>query len=469
MTGVIATLASAALLWAGTGLHPVWWLTWLAPLPVLWLARRSSWWAAALAAFASWLLGGFNMWGYLQGIIGIPGFVVVLLFAIPAGMSALAGVLWRREARRGRVWRAALWPPLVWVAYEYLKTITSPHSTFGSIAYSQMDCLPVLQAASLTGIWGIVFLLTLVPSAVAALLSKWNTKLAVTLAVLLIAVAGFGEWRLHSDLHATGTATVRLIDSDAPQNIFPHDDQGTLRLFRAYADQIEASAADHADVIVLPEKLARVSEAASPIARGILSEAAASSRTELVAGLDETRQGSRWNDALVFSPRGELEASYEKHHFIPQIETGYVVGADLTVLDRPSGAWGIIICKDLDFPALSRQYAQTGAGLLLAPAWDFTADGWLHDRMAVMRGVESGFSIARAAKQGVLTLSDNRGRILLERVTSPSGFVVAEGRVPVARASTLYARAGDWFAWVALAALLVMIAVHGGKNVRLAR
>jgi apolipoprotein N-acyltransferase len=222
-------------------------------------------------------------------------------------------------------------------------------------------------------------------------------------------------------------------------------------------------------VIVLPEKLARVSETASPIARGILSAAAAGSRTELVAGLDEMRQGSRWNDALVFSPRGDLEVSYEKHHFIPVLETGYVIGDSLTVLDRPSGRWGIIICKDLDFPALSRRYAQAGAGLLLAPAWDFTADGWLHDRMAVMRGVESGFSIARAAKQGVLTLSDNRGRILLERVTSPSGFVTAEGRVPVANAGTFYARAGDWFAWLALAALLAMIAFRGGRHAHLAR
>ncbi|MGA3025625.1 MAG: nitrilase-related carbon-nitrogen hydrolase [Bryobacteraceae bacterium] len=469
MRGAIAALASAALLWAGTGLHPIWWLTWLAPLPVLWSVRRSSWWAAVIAAFASWLLGGLNMWGYLHGRIGLPAPVVVLLFAIPAGVFAIAVLLWRREVRRGRVWRAALLPPLVWVAYEYLNTIASPHSTFGNIAYSQMDCLPVLQVASLTGIWGIVFLLFLVPSTVAALFSTWNRTLAVALAVLLIAVTGFGEWRLHSDLRASGMVTVTLIDSDAPRDIFPSDDARALNLFRAYADQIHASAASHADVIVLPEKLARISEAASPVARGIFSATAASSRTELVAGLDEMRQGLRWNDALLFSPGGELEASYEKHHFIPVIEAGYVTGNSLAVLSRPSGTWGIIICKDLDFPALSRQYAQTGAGLLLAPAWDFTVDGWLHDRMAVMRGVESGFSIARAAKQGVLTLSDNRGRILLERVTSPSGFVIAQGRIPVAHAGTLYARAGDWFAWAALAALLAMIAVRGGRRADLAR
>jgi hypothetical protein len=33
--------------------------------------------------------------------------------------------------------------------------------------------------------------------------------------------------------------------------------------------------------------------------------------------------------------------------------------------------------------------------LMLVPAWDFNADGWLHARMAVLRGVEGGYAIVR--------------------------------------------------------------------------
>jgi apolipoprotein N-acyltransferase len=459
MLVLLGALASAALLWMGTGLHPTWWLTWLAPLPVFWTARRASWWAAAVAAFLAWAGGEFNLWSYLHGLLGIPAPAILFLFAIPAFIFAIAVLLWRAEIRRGRVWRAALWVPLVWVAYEYINTIASPHSTFGSIAYSQMDCLPILQLASITGIQGIVFLLMATPAALAALIGTWSRSLAITLAAVLLAVVGLGEWRLHADLRATGTVTVRLIASDAPQ----HD---PLHRVRDYASRIEAG---HADITILPEKIALLSAAESSPARAIFSSAAAAGATELIVGLDETRAGQRWNDALVFSPRGELEATYEKHHYIPVIETGYVTGTDLTVLNKPSGAWGVIICKDLDFPQLSRQYAQAGVGLLLAPAWDFNVDGWLHDRMAVMRGVESGFSIARAARNGLLTLSDNRGRILLERTTSPAGFVIAEGRVPEAGAGTLYARSGDWFAWLALVALLAMFGVPGGKHAHLFR
>ena len=459
MTALLAALASAALLWAGTGLHPHWWLTWLAPIPPLLFARRAPWWAAALVAFTAWFTGECNMWGYLHGLIGIPSPFVIALFAIPALIFVIAVLLWRAEILRGHVWRAALWPPLVWVAYEYINTVFSPHSTFGSLAYSQMDFLPVVQLASVTGIWGIVFLLIAVPSAIAVLIAAWKRALAATLAVAFIAVLGFGEWRLHSTAPATGALTVRLLATDAR-----HADP--LETVREYAAQVRAA---HADVTLLPEKLAILSEAQSTEARAIFAQAAAASGNRLIVGLDERHAGARHNDALVFAPDGALVTAYDKQHFIPGLETGYVTGDALTMLDQPSGKWGVIICKDLDFPQLSRQYARAGIGLMLAPAWDFNTDRWLHSRMAVMRGVESGFSFARCARQGVLTLSDNRGRILLERATTPAGFVTAEGRVAVAHANTLYARAGDWFAWLALAALAALIFIRGGKNARLVR
>jgi predicted amidohydrolase len=64
------------------------------------------------------------------------------------------------------------------------------------------------------------------------------------------------------------------------------------------------------------------------------------------------------------------------------------------------------ICNDIDFPLLSRQYANDGAGLTLVPAWDFVTDGWLHGRMAILRCVESGFSIASVPVQNERTLYD---------------------------------------------------------------
>jgi apolipoprotein N-acyltransferase len=122
------------------------------------------------------------------------------------------------------------------------------------------------------------------------------------------------------------------------------------------------------------------------------------------------------------------------------------------------------ICKDMDFPALSRQYGARGVGLLLVPAWDFTLDGWLHGRMAVLRGVESGFTIVRAAKQGVLTVSDDRGRILAQQDAATVPFASLVATAPIRHDSTLYVRWGDWFAWLNAAGLVTLLFSRARKR-----
>ena len=111
----------------------------------------------------------------------------------------------------------------------------------------------------------------------------------------------------------------------------------------------------------------------------------------------------------------------------------------------------------MDFPRLSREYAAEGANLLLVPAWDFNLDGWLHARMAVLRAVENGFALARSGRNGLLTLSDNRSRILAETATVFGRFVSITGKVNVTREKTFYAQAGDWFAWLCVALFATLL------------
>ena len=140
---------------------------------------------------------------------------------------------------------------------------------------------------------------------------------------------------------------------------------------------------------------------------------------------------------------------------LPPFESKFTVGNSQTTLQQPR--WGVTICKDMDFPGLSREYGRDGVGLLLVPAWDFDADGWLHGRMAILRGVEDGFSIARAPRHGILSVSDSRGRVLAERSTAAAPFSTILTQVPVNHEATLYSRAGDWFAWCCITLLLGLL------------
>jgi apolipoprotein N-acyltransferase len=240
--------------------------------------------------------------------------------------------------------------------------------------------------------------------------------------------------------------TVALIDTDRQGAVFP-EGQTAVALIRSYADQVPALAAKGAQVVVLPEKLGLFEEAGVVQSDQILGRAAKENQLTIVAGFHHLPDR---NELRVYSPQGALEATYEKHHMLPPYESKLIPGTTRTLLDRSSGKWGLAICKDMDFPKLSSQYGEDGAPLLLVPAWDFVADGWLHGRMAILRGIESGMTIARTAKQGTLTLSDDRGRVLAQQITSPSGFVSLVATVPAEGETTFYDRTGDWFAWANL-------------------
>jgi apolipoprotein N-acyltransferase len=146
-----------------------------------------------------------------------------------------------------------------------------------------------------------------------------------------------------------------------------------------------------------------------------------------------------------------MEANYDKHHLLPGVEREKP-GDKRVLLDQPSGRWGLQICKDMDFPKLSREYALQGANLLLVPAWDFNLDRWLHAQMAVLRAVENGFALARSAQWP--TLSDNHGGSC-GSATVPGRFVSSPKSE---RAGNFYTQTGDWFAWLCVAMLVILLA-----------
>jgi len=157
-----------------------------------------------------------------------------------------------------------------------------------------------------------------------------------------------------------------------------------------------------------------------------------------------------YNEARVYAPQTKV-ASYDKHHMLPPFESNLKPGTTLTLLPRSQETWGVAICKDMDFTRLSRRYGEAGAGLMLVPGWDFVVDAAWHGHIAVMRGVEDGFSVARSAKGGYLTMSDDRGRIVAERRSNAARFATLVADLPAEHHQTIYQLLGDWFAWLSLA------------------
>jgi apolipoprotein N-acyltransferase len=455
-----AGILSAVFAYFGTGLHPIWWALWLAPIPVLAISPRLRGGAAFLIAAFAWVIGEMNQWNYVRHQIELPPQITILYFVVPAVVFGLGVLFVRGFVRRGSLFLASLALPVYWATYEYLTAITSPHSTWGNLAYTQMNCLPVIQIAAITGLWGISFIVFLFAGAVATLLSgagkPWQRRvLAVGVAFVVCAVFVFGKWRLQSS--PSEAVAVTLIAKDVPMSIYLGSEEQALSLLGEYAAEIPRITPAGTQVVVLPEKIGRISETALAEVDSLYSSAASSTGAAIVLGLVRKTPSGAFNSSRLYSPDGKLEANYDKHHLLPGVEPEKP-GDKRVVLDEPSGHWGLQICKDMDFPKLSREYAAEGANLLLVPAWDFNLDGWLHARMAVLRAVENGFALARSARNGLLTLSDNRGRILAETETAPDRFASITGKVNVSREQTFYARTGDWFAWLCVAVFVTLLA-----------
>jgi apolipoprotein N-acyltransferase len=240
---ILALIVSSVALYFGTGLRPIWWVAWVAPMPVLLLAPRRSGRVAFAVALLAWAVGDLNEWNYFHSLLQIPLGVTLLIVLLPALVFATDVLVYRRVART-LAWRAALIFPSIWMCYEFVSESLSPHSTAGNISYSQMNFLPVLQLASVTGIWGISFCMFLFAATVSVLLSGNHKRegkrgLAIGVGVVFVVVLGFGILRLYTRPADQGMVEAGLAASDLPQNILTEEHADTMRLLRDYAGEGE--------------------------------------------------------------------------------------------------------------------------------------------------------------------------------------------------------------------------------------
>jgi apolipoprotein N-acyltransferase len=448
-----ATALSAIFWWFGSGVDPIWWATWLAPLPVLWLAPRVRAHWAALAAFMAYTAGGFNALDYLHTYIGMPLPVIVYGICFSSVMLTLCVLLFRRLLMRDQVLAAALAVPSAWVAIEYINSVLSPYATFFNISYTQMDALAIVQLAAVTGIWGIGFLLLLVPTAIALQAAPQTQRRdrVVTMAIaalLVIAATVYGGWRLQAP--ATETIRAGLVMLEKPNIAALNTPEGEALTAR-YLDAFDRLAKAGARILLIPETSFSAAEATIP------AFAEFATQRNLVVGTGVAFKGdpnARRNALMVFQPGATSPSTYYKHHLLVGLEQ-YTPGDSYTTLGGTPRI-GLAICKDMDYHDIGNAYAALRTQLMLVPASDFVVDGWLHSRMAIMRGVESGFAIARSARAGRLTLSDDRGRVVAEASSERSDAELV-GDLPLRETHTLYASWGDWFAWLDLATLAVCL------------
>jgi apolipoprotein N-acyltransferase len=199
---------------------------------------------------------------------------------------------------------------------------------------------------------------------------------------------------------------------------------------------------------------------AALLARG--SEIAAKYQIYLGMGLATWNAGQPKpleNKLVLFQPNGQVAWQYYKAHPVPVVEAPISVTQDgkLRSLDTPFARLSAVICFDADFPQLLAQAGALGADIVLDPSDDWQAiDPW-HTQMASFRAIEQGVNLDRHTSDGLSAAFDYEGRVLSVMDHFHSGDYTMIAYVPTKGVRTIYARWGDWFAWLSAAGLLALV------------
>jgi apolipoprotein N-acyltransferase len=445
-----AALLSGVLQSAASGLEPWCWAAWLAPIPLLLAAFRASTREAWALAVIAGVIGGASTAGYYAMFIGLIGSGLVML--LRGLVSGIVVARTRAVMLGSRQWLTVFVYPALMAGFDTIVAAVSRDGTIGSLAYRQMAAVPVIQIAALAGASGIVFIVSLFGALAAIALHRRGDIDKPWLAyglpsALIVAGLAYGFLRVASG-PAAAVLPVGLIaiDRGAPPTTSTGADDP---VWGAYAAAVPGLVREGAKVVVLPEKIARLDHEGADRVRALLGHIASDNAVYLLAGVALVKSDHKENRAWLFAPTGELIADYAKHHLIPGLEASFTSGRDLVVRPVETSRVGIAICKDMDFPTLGRRYAVLGVDALLVPAWDFDQDALWHARMAILRGVESGFSVVRSARQGLLTVSDRYGRIVDATASGSAPAATLTVLAPLGSgAATVYTRLGDGFGWL---------------------
>jgi apolipoprotein N-acyltransferase len=461
---IAAALAAGLLLRLAVGLNPIWWLVWFAPVPLLLMAIRFNAWEARWLVTLAAVIGTSVNFSYFRMVMPLPAVIAVIV-----AQTMLWGFLimaTRRVVLRYQAWWTVFVYPVLWVAVDTLMAALLPDGNWGSLAYTQGDILPILQITSLFGTAGLLFLIALVPSALALAIAYGRSLrhgwIAYTIAGLLLGSSIlYGFLRLQNRVSGAETA-FGIVSVDDP--IGTNASAAYIsNILNEYDRHVAALAAQGAHIVVLPEKVARVAPAKAAQWQQHFSALALQNHVwlEVGMGIDDGKSPRNW--AWLFSPDGTLASSYQKHHMAPpERRDRYSSGSDYSVHTIDGYAYGLAICKDMHFAALGRAYGERRVSVMLVPAWDFDyADGWFEARTTLVRGIENGYTIARSSREGLLTVSDAYGRVLAEIPSSamPGKSLLAKASVadPV---STLYTHIGNLLGWVCGAAGVVLLSLR---------
>jgi apolipoprotein N-acyltransferase len=480
-------------------------LAYIAYAPVFLGARRIPWKFIAPAGLvygiAAYWLYGFWFQEFLEEKIiffaGLFGLGAALLLVFP-----LLKLCWTLFPARG--WLAQ-W--VLWLGYEYLKTLGYGGFHYGITAYTQWRLTPVIQIADIAGVWGVNALVVFASAWVSAVIGDglWGTgarplgglkkgvlahrRSGCIWAACFAAVLVYG-FLAPVDYSRAPTVKVALVQSNVdPWLGGTGAMRRNLRVLLGLSSEALEKEPD-IDLVVWPETAfvprivnhyrRRTDRDRFELVRRLL-EYIDSAPVPFLIGNDHGEEAydhnnefglQDYNGALLFVPGKNVippePVVYRKMHLVPiteyfpydkQFPGIYRIllgsdthlwepGKDPVVFSAAGLRFGVPICFEDTFGYIPRLFVRNGAQAIV----NMSNDAWAkspacqnqHLSMALFRSVENRVPSARSTASGETVIIDPNGRITAR--AEPFTETYLTGRIPVQEnpRRTLYTRWGDW-------------------------
>lgn len=490
LLGVVLYSLSFPSILSDTGWFP---LAFVALIPLFMVVHRSNWTGIVLYG----LLYGFATYSVLN--YWLINFHPLAIFVVPviyaAYLAAVFPLLKLADTlfpRYGYLLQIA-----IWLSYEYLRLQGFLGYAYGISGYSQYLFTPLIQIASVTGVWG-VSLLVVFPSAylgnalsggrqtLPSFLRAHRTD-AVAYGFLFVAALVFG-FVSQVDYSSAPRWRVAMVQ----QNVDPW--RGGLPAYRKSLDilmrQSDSALSENPDIIVWSETSFvpsiqyharyRSDPASYELVKELL-EYLGGQQVPFVIGngdgvLKRNLNGSLervdYNAVLLYD-HGDIQRTYRKLRLVPFTEhfpyrgalswlyrllvanntTFWEAGDEYTIFDAAGVKFATPICFEDTFGYLSRNFVRHGAQVIVNltnDSWSYSVPAEMqHMAMAVFRTVENRRSMVRSTNGGITTAIDPNGHIMEMFPPFVEGYMVKD--VPVYTATgTVYTSWGNWFAFLAL-------------------
>ncbi len=391
--------------------------------------------------------------------------------------------------------------PVAWVFFEYIRSLGFLGYPWGFWGTTQYRFYSLLQLASITGIWGVSFIVLLLNAGISCTLSRlfelyrgfsenrsltawqvWMPLVASSGIMLLVVLGGAINLAARSRLPVTHTARVALIQQNSDPR--KHNYRET---FESLVSLTDRAMIENPDIVIWSEtafvpNIRRWSQVdptrnvLAALVRDFL-DYQKSLNTWLLTGNDDYeitrgRKGEEvrlnYNAAVLFSPGGRRVETYRKIRLVPFTEHFpwkeslprvyellkrfdvhlWEPGRERTVFRHPQFSFAVPICFEDSFPNDIRAFIREGAEAIVNISNDYWSlsevEAKQHALNSVFRAVENRTPLVRATASGLTCYVDTEGRIRKQAPYFEEAYLVVDVEFKK-KTVTLYTRFGDWF------------------------